>query len=106
MGKINTTDISVDLEAARAKRTPVLALRPHDDGTMDDFVAKRVGSVHAEQMDAGTLWVGIYFTNGERVTLNIHANKKNDLEYHVGEMPGDWIDLDALPHSHAIWREP
>lgn len=77
-----------------SERMPVMALRRHDDGTMDDVVVEDVETVHFEQLSGGHLWLCCYFRNGERVTFDVDARRKNDLVYDVGEMPDDWIDWD------------
>lgn len=71
-----------------------MALRRHRDGTMDDTVVYDVQCFRAEQLDSGYLWMACYFPNGERITFNVNANRKNDLSYDVGEMPDKWIDRD------------
>lgn len=88
-----------DLSKARDERTPVMALRPHVDGSMDDVVVKDVEMFRAEQMDTGTLWMACYFRNGERITFHVQAQRKNDLRYDVGEMPEEWVDWDKERRS-------
>jgi hypothetical protein len=84
------------LALARSERIPAMALRPHsDDGSMDDVVVKDVETFRAEQLDDGLLWMACYFRNGERITFNVFANRKNNLTYDVGELPERWIDLDS-----------
>lgn len=80
---------------ASERPLPQMALRRHDDGTMDDVAVKDVEMFRAEQLDSGLLWLCCYLRNGERVTFNVHARcRPKRLEYDVGEMPRDWVDID------------
>jgi hypothetical protein len=81
---------------------PEMALRRHDNGTLDDVVVENVTMFHAEQLDSGLLWLCCYLPGGERVTFDVRARcRPRRLEYEVGEMPNDWVDIDEHPEG---WR--
>jgi hypothetical protein len=93
------TPLSDDLERARRDALPVMALRRHPDGSMDDVVCDDVERFRAEQLDDDCLWLACYFRNGERVTFNVCAERQRGrrpalLVYDVGEMPERWVDWD------------
>lgn len=83
-----------ELNAMRHGQAPAMALRYHDDGSLDDVVVKDVTMFRAEQLDNGLLWLCCYFANGERVTFDVRAGR-GPLVYQEGEMPNDWTDIDA-----------
>lgn len=90
-----------DLEKGRREQIPVMALRRHDDGTMDDVVVEHPTMFRAEQLAEDLLWICCYFGNGERVTFDVRAHcRPRRLVYDVGDMPSTWIDWDNLKH----WR--
>lgn len=74
--------------------TPAIALRraASRGGELDDVVVKGVDMFRAEILDAGTLWLCCYLTNGERIAWHVCANE--GIEFDVVEMPESYEDFD------------
>lgn len=88
-----------DVQAERRRRAsaPRMALRRHQDGSMDDVVIERPAMFRAEQLSENDLWMCCYFDGDhDRITFHVHWDRKNKLlVYDAGEMPDQWVDIDA-----------
>jgi hypothetical protein len=81
---------------------PRIALRErYQDGTLDDVVLGNVKWVHIETTSDDNIWMGVYFTNGERICFDInmgavpHGKKtKKIVRFIETEMPPTYIDYD------------
>ena len=66
-----------------------IALRPDDDGELDDVVVKDVEMFRAERMDNRSLWMCCYLTGHERVNFWVRVKGRGTLEFCVTEQPSD-----------------
>lgn len=83
-----------DLERARAKQVPQLALRHHEDGSLDDVVVEQVQTFRAEQLGDDWYWICCYLPGGERVTFNLSVCDGRVAMW-LGETPTWWRDIDS-----------
>ena len=65
-----------------------IALRPDDQGDLDDVVVKDVEMFRAEMMDNRSLWMCCYLEGHERVNFWVTA-KRGRLLFTVTEQPSD-----------------
>ena len=76
-------------------RNVTIALRPTDDGSLDDVVVSPVRMFRAEMMDEGELWMACYVGSStdqatwDEVTFSVRAVKRGVLEFTVTDAPHD-----------------
>lgn len=69
-----------------------IALRPDEEGMLDDVVVDDVSMFRAEMMGPGELWMAAYLNGSEdRVAFWVKAVKKGVLEFVVTESPTDVV---------------
>lgn len=88
------------LELERKAKTPVMALRKYNDGSLDDVVVETPKMFRAEMMSDYQLWLCCYFTNEERVTFWVTA-EGDKLNFSVTEEPSKWTNWDDLRKSSS-----
>lgn len=66
-----------------------IALRPDDNGDLDDVVVKDVEMFRAEIMDNRSLWMCCYLEGHERVNFWVRVTGRGTLEFYVTEQPHD-----------------
>lgn len=105
-------DLAQDLAAARAARTPRMALRPDPErpNELDDIVVHDVTMFRAEANDYGSWWMACSFANGEEVRFHVGiASKPKRLVFETIATPAEWInidicgDLDGPRNSLETW---
>lgn len=85
------------LPAPKTKPDYRIALRPDDEGELDDVFVKDVAMFRMERMDENYFWLACYFDNKamERMTFRISAKRA-----HVGAY------VEERPHGDEFTYEP